>query len=98
MLSQLTQIKSDPLDVLLFAVGLRLTQLAKMGDDKFKGLLENRNFTIQLGSDAEQTSRYYEINNGTFSQHAGPAITKSQNLLCQKYLSHLNLWLNKQNP
>ena len=29
MLSQLTQIKSDPLDVLLFAVGLRLTQLAK---------------------------------------------------------------------
>ena len=73
MLSQLTQIKSDPLDVLLFAVGLRLTQLAKMGDDKFKGLLENRNFTIQLGSDAEQTSRYYEINNGTFSQHAGPA-------------------------
>ncbi|MGD4317587.1 hypothetical protein QT621_24205, partial [Xanthomonas citri pv. citri] len=73
MLSQLTQIKSDPLDVLLFAVGLRLTQLAKMGDDKFKGLLENRNFTIQLGSDAEQTSRYYEINNGTFSQYAGPA-------------------------
>ncbi|WP_278932423.1 hypothetical protein [Moraxella osloensis] len=73
MLSQLTQIKSDPLDVLLFAVGLRLTQLAKMGDDKFKGLLENRNFTIQLGSDAEQTSRYYQINNGTFSQHAGPA-------------------------
>lgn len=73
MLSQLTQIKSDPLDVLLFAVGLRLTQLAKMGDDKFKGLLENRNFTIQLGSDAEQTSRYYRINNGTFSQHAGPA-------------------------
>ena len=73
MLSQLTQIKSDPLDVLLFAVGLRLTQLAKTGDDKFKGLLENRNFTIQLGSDAEQTSRYYQINNGTFSQHAGPA-------------------------
>ena len=73
MLSQLTQIKSDPLDVLLFAVGLRLTQLAKMGDDKFKGLLENRNFTIQLSSDAEQTSRYYEINNGTFSQYAGPA-------------------------
>lgn len=73
MLSQLTQIKSDPLDVLLFAVGLRLTQLAKMGDDKFKGLLENRNFTIQLGSDAEQTSRYYQIDNGTFSQHAGPA-------------------------
>lgn len=73
MLSQLTQIKSDPLDVLLFAVGLRLTQLAKMGDDKFKSLLENRNFTIQLGSDAEQTSRYYQINNGTFSQHAGPA-------------------------
>ena len=36
MLSQLTQIKSDPLDVLLFAVGLRLTQLAKTGDDKLQ--------------------------------------------------------------
>ena len=73
MLSQLTQIKSDPLDVLLFAVGLRLTQLAKTGDDKFKALLENRNFTIQLGSEAEETSRYYEVSNGIFSQHAGPA-------------------------
>lgn len=73
MLSQLTQIKSDPLDVLLFAVGLRLTQLAKTGDDKFKGLLENRDFTIQLGSDAEATSRYYQVKNGKFSQHAGPA-------------------------
>ena len=56
MLSQLTHIKSDPLDVLLFAVGLRLTQLAKTGDDKFKSLLDNRNFTIQLGSEAEGTA------------------------------------------
>lgn len=36
MLSQLTQIKSDPLDVLLFAVGLRLTQLAKQAMTNLK--------------------------------------------------------------
>ena len=73
MLSQLTHIKSDPLDVLLFAVGLRLTQLAKTGDDKFKSLLDNRNFTIQLGSEAEGTARHYQVSQGKFSQHAGAA-------------------------
>lgn len=71
MFSQLTHLKSDPLDVLLFAVGLRLTQLAKSKDEKFTQLLENRDFTIQLGSDAEKTARTYTIKNGVFSQQAG---------------------------
>lgn len=71
MLSQLTNLKSDPLDVLLFAVGVRLSQLAKSKDEKFKNLLENRNFTIQLGSEAEQLARTYSVNNGEFSQQAG---------------------------
>lgn len=77
MLSQLTSLKSDPLDVLLFAVGLRLSQLAKMGDAKFKSLLDNRNFTIQMGSEAEGTARYFSVNNGSFSQHAGEASNPS---------------------
>lgn len=71
MFSQLTHLKSDPLDVLLFAVGLRLTQLAKSKDEKFTQLLENRDFTIQLGSDAEKTARTYTVKNGVFSQQAG---------------------------
>ena len=63
-------VKSDPLDALLFAVGLRLSQLAKSGDSKFKSLLENRNFTIQMGSEAEQVFRTFAVNNGYFTQTA----------------------------
>lgn len=73
MLSQLTSIKSDPLDVLLFGVGLRLSQLAKSDNEKFKSLLQNRNFTIQLGSEAEGVARYFSVNDGKFSQQAGNA-------------------------
>ena len=40
MLSPINPNQIRSLDVLLFAVGLRLTQLCKTGDDKFKGLLE----------------------------------------------------------
>lgn len=73
MFSQLTHIKSDPLDVLLFGVGVRLAQLAKSDNKKFTDLLENRNFTIQLGSDAEGINRYYSIKDGKFSQTSGEA-------------------------
>lgn len=73
MLSQLTHLKSDPLDVLLFGLGLRLTQLAKSNDEKFKSLLENRNFTIQLGSEAEGINRYFSVKDGQFSQTSGEA-------------------------
>lgn len=73
MLSQFTDVTTDPLDVVLFGVGLRLLQLSKTGDSKFTQLLDNRKFTIQLGSDAENIARYYVIDNGTFSQHSGKA-------------------------
>lgn len=73
MLSQLTDVTSDPLDMVLFGVGLRLLQLSKTGDSKFTQLLDNRNFTIQLGSEAENIARHYVINNGAFSQYAGKA-------------------------
>lgn len=61
-------VKSDPLDVLLFTIGLRLSYLAKSGDAKFKSLLENRNFSIQLGSELEQIYRTFSVNNGYFTQ------------------------------
>ncbi|WP_019519123.1 YtxH domain-containing protein [Faucicola boevrei] len=66
-----SNVKSDPLDVLLFSIGLRLAQLAKTGDSKFKSLLENRNFSIQLGSETEQIFRTFTVNNGYFTQMSG---------------------------
>lgn len=73
MLSQFTDVSSDPLDMVLFGVGLRLLQLSKFGDPQFTQLLDNRNFTIQLGSETENIARHYVIDNGSFTQHAGKA-------------------------
>lgn len=66
--------KSDPLDVLVYGIGLRLTQLAKMGDPKFKKLLENRNFSIQMGSESQDVYRTFIVENGRFSQAEGKAV------------------------
>lgn len=63
--------KSDALDILLFGIGLRITQLAKLGDPKFKSLLDNRNFTIQMGSEAQDIYRTFSVENGRFSQREG---------------------------
>lgn len=66
--------KSDPLDVLVYGIGLRLTQLAKMGDPKFKKLLENRNFSIQMGSESQDVYRTFTVENGRFRQAEGKAV------------------------
>ncbi|ELA09168.1 hypothetical protein MOMA_02135 [Moraxella macacae 0408225] len=68
-----SNVKSDPLDVLLFSIGLRLAQLAKTGDSKFKSLLENRHFSIQIGSEVDQVFRTFTVNNGYFIQVSGKA-------------------------
>ncbi|WP_395145044.1 hypothetical protein ACF3NV_02295 [Moraxella atlantae] len=70
---EMTHVKSDPLDVLLFVVGVRFAQLAHSDNTRFTSLLQNRNFTIQLGSEEEGIARYFIINNGKFSQHGGEA-------------------------
>ena len=70
---EMTHVKSDPLDVLLFVVGVRFAQLAHSDNTRFTSLLQNRNFTIQLGSEEEGIARYFTINNGKFSQHGGEA-------------------------
>ncbi len=67
--------KSDPLDILVYGIGLRLTQLAKMGDPKFKKLLENRNFTIQMGAESQDIYRHFKVENGRFSQGEGKAVS-----------------------
>ena len=43
-------IKSDPLDVLLAAVGYRFSMLADSDNEEFKALLEGRNVTIEIAS------------------------------------------------
>lgn len=84
-------VKSDPLDVLLFAIGLRLSQLAKMGDDSFKKLLENREFTIQLGSETEEVYRYYHVNHGKFSQSEGKAENPALTILFKDSMTGVKL-------
>ena len=66
-------IKADPLDALLAAVGYRLSMLANSDNEEFKELLTDRQVTIQLGSEAAGIARYYQFDNGSFSQHSGEA-------------------------
>lgn len=66
-------IKADALDALLAAIGYRLSMLAGSENEDFKSLLKDRQLTIQLGSEEAGIARYYQFNNGSFSQHSGEA-------------------------
>ena len=66
-------IKANPLDALLAAVGCRLSMLAKSDDPNIQQLLEDRKVSIELGSEADGIARYYVFDEGTFQQYAGQA-------------------------
>lgn len=66
-------IKANPLDALLAAVGCRLSMLAKSDDPNIQQLLEDRKVSIELGSEADGIARYYVFDEGTFQQYAGKA-------------------------
>lgn len=66
-------VKSNPLDVLLAAVGYRLSMLAKSDDPNIQQILQDRQVTIELGSEADDIARYYVFDNGSFKQHSGKA-------------------------
>ncbi len=66
-------VKTNALDALLAGVGYRLSMLAGSGDDEFSDLIADRDVTIQIGSEADGVARYFEFNNGKFSQHSGKA-------------------------
>ncbi|WP_227429062.1 hypothetical protein [Psychrobacter sp. I-STPA6b] len=70
-------VKADPLDALLAAIGYRLSMLADSNNKEFTELLVDRDVTIQIGSEAAGVARYYHFNNGKFSQHAGKAESPS---------------------
>lgn len=66
-------VKSDPLDVLLAAIGYRLSMLASSDNEEFKALLADKKVTIEFASDESDVARYYQFDNGQFSQHKGHA-------------------------
>ncbi|PNK60955.1 hypothetical protein [Psychrobacter sp. FDAARGOS_221] len=66
-------VKANPLDALLTAVGIRLAMLAKSDDPEIQQLLEDRKVSIEFGSSADGIARYYVFDEGTFNQYAGSA-------------------------
>lgn len=66
-------VKSDPLDVLLAAIGYRLSMLASSDNEEFKALIADKKATIEFASDESDVARYFSFDNGQFSQHRGHA-------------------------
>lgn len=66
-------VKADPLDVLLAAIGYRLSMLASSDDEKVQALFADKQVTIEFASDDSDVTRYYKFDNGEFSQHSGHA-------------------------
>ncbi|WP_296402662.1 hypothetical protein [Psychrobacter sp.] len=66
-------IKANPLDALLAAVGYRLSMLAKSDDPNIQQILEGRKVSIELGSEADGIARYYVFDEGSFQQYSGKA-------------------------
>ncbi|WP_114799878.1 hypothetical protein U0021_07150 [Moraxella canis] len=65
-------VKTDPLDALLAAIGLRLQNLAKTRDnDSFNHLVKDKSVCIQFT--APDVERYYRFENGHFGQTMGKA-------------------------
>lgn len=63
-------VKTDPLDVLLATLGLRLQQLAKSKENEsFNQLIKEKTITIQFRS--PQMARYYRFEQGHFGQDLG---------------------------
>ncbi|WP_201528544.1 MULTISPECIES: hypothetical protein [Psychrobacter] len=66
-------VKSDPLDVLLAVIGYRLSMLASSDDEDIKALFADKQVIIEFASDESDVARYYQFDNGKFSQSSGHA-------------------------
>lgn len=66
-------IKANPLDALLAAVGCRFSMLAKSDDPNIQQLLKDRKVSIEFGSEADGIARYFVFDEGTFQQYTGKA-------------------------
>lgn len=65
-------VKADPLDALLYGLGLRLSYLAKNGNnDAYNALIKDKELAIQFVSG--DVARYYRFVDGCFGQASGIA-------------------------
>lgn len=84
-------VKTDPLDVLLYGLGLRLMWLDNHDDEKFNKLITDKNIAILFKSDS--MARYYRFHDGHFGQASGEpkeadlTITFSDSLMGAKILA-----------
>jgi hypothetical protein len=67
----LINLSTDPFDLLLAGLGLRMQQLARTSAP-FMALLQNRDFTIQIESE-DGIARHYKIKNGKVCHRGGKA-------------------------
>ncbi len=67
----LIDLTTNPFDLLLAGLGLRLQLLART-NAKFMGMIHGRNFTLQLGSN-DGVARHFHIHDDTVTMGAGPA-------------------------
>lgn len=65
----LINVQTDPLDAMLYGLGLRLAWLAKDGDEKFIKMVADKNVAIAFESDS--MARYYRFCDGCFGQADG---------------------------
>lgn len=65
-------VKTDPLDALLYGLGLRLNHLSKQGtNEAYNRLIQNKEVAIQFTSG--DVARYYRFVDGCFGQACGVA-------------------------
>lgn len=62
-------VKTDPLDAMLYGLGLRLAWLDNHDDEKFKKMITDKNIAILFQSDG--MARYYRFQDGCFGQASG---------------------------
>lgn len=62
-------VKTDPLDALLFGLAVRLAWLKSHDDEKFNKLVANKNVVLVFKSDG--MARYYRFHEGHFGQASG---------------------------
>lgn len=66
----IVNIKTNPLDILLTALGLRLSMLAKSNDDAFASLIQDKQVVLQFVSD-DGVARFFQFNQGYITQNEG---------------------------
>ena len=68
----IVNVKLNPLDALLAAVGYRLISLAKSDNDAYLALIRDRNVTLQFAS-PDGVARHYIFHQGNVEQALGQA-------------------------